>query len=239
MLRRIIFLCFLLLPLSLTARPIVVELYTSEGCAACPPAEALMGELVGRKDVLPLTFHVTYWDHLGWKDGFGLEQSDKRQKIYNTHYGIDSYFTPQAVVDGLATCIGSQRKAMGKIMTKAYAQMDDIPVQIRIDKEKNEITVKVSGLDDNVDVRNMPMYLDVWLVTFAKGYRTNIEGGENVGKDVPSYNIVRRLVLLGKWNQRTNFYRFPLDRFDEDALAILVQGEEGGRIMGVGTYYQR
>lgn len=239
MLHRIIFLCLLLLPLGLQARPIVVELYTSQGCSSCPPADALMGELVGRQDILPLSFHVTYWDHLGWKDGFGLEQSEKRQKVYNTRFQIDSYFTPQAVVDGLATCIGSQRKAMGKIFTKAGAQMDDIPVQIRIDKEKNDITIKVFGLDDGVDVTQMPSYLDVWLVTFAKGYRTQIEGGENVGKDVPSYNIVRRLMLLGKWNQRTNFYHLPLDNFMEDAMAVLVQGEEGGRIMGVGTYYQR
>ena len=94
-------------------------------------------------------------------------------------------------------------------------------------------------MDDGVDVTRMPLYLDVWFVAFNKGSHTLINGGENVGKDVPSYNIVRRFVLLGKWNQRSTFFHFPLDNIVEDAIAILVQEEEGGRILGAQTYYQR
>lgn len=239
MLHRILIFGLLLLPLSLQARPVVVELYTSQGCSSCPPADAFMGELTSRPEVLPLSFHVDYWDYLGFKDGFAIAQATRRQKVYNTRFQIDSLFTPQAVVDGLATAIGSHRKAVGKIIAKATETQADIPVEIRINKEKNEIAVRVVGLDNGVDVSRLPSYLDVWLVTFQKGYRTPVDAGENVGKDLPSYNIVRRLVLLGKWNQRTNFYHLPLDNFTEDALAILVQEETGGRIMGVGTYYQR
>ena len=239
MLHRAIIICFLLLPTFASARPIVVELYTSQGCSSCPPADALLGQMVGREDLLPLSFHVDYWDHLGFKDEFAIPQSQRRQKVYNVHFEIDSLFTPQVVVDGLATAIGTHKNAINKIITQANASLDDIPIEFRLDKENNEMTIKVAGVDDGVDVERFPNYLDVWLVTFVKGFSTPIDGGENVGKDVPSYNIVRRLVLLGKWNQRTNFYKFPLDNFAEDAMAILVQQEEGGRIYGSNVFYQR
>jgi len=94
-------------------------------------------------------------------------------------------------------------------------------------------------VDNGVNVDRFPNYLDVGLVTFQKGFSTPVDGGENVGKDLQNYNIVRRLALLGKWNQRTNFYKFPLDNFAEDGMAILVQQEEGGRIFGSGVFYQR
>ena len=239
MLRRTLLFFTLFLPLTLAARPVVVELFTSQGCSSCPPADAMLGEMIGKPDLLPLSFHVTYWDYLGWKDEFALAQSDRRQKRYNTKLEIDSLFTPQVVVDGLATAIGTHRNAITKIITKANENLPDIPVNISVDKEKEEVLIKVSGVDDGVQVDRLPIYLDVWVVTFQKGFRTPISGGENVGKDVASYNIVRKLILLGKWNQRTSFFRFPLNNFVEDAMAILVQEEEGGRIMGVGTYYQR
>lgn len=239
MLQRAIILSFLLIPAFVSARPIVVELYTSQGCASCPPADALLGQMVGRQDLLPLSFHVDYWDHLGYKDEFAIPQSQRRQKVYNVRFEIDSLFTPQVVVDGLATAIGSHKNAIEKIISSANASLDEIPIEVHLDKEKNEMTIKVSGVDDGVDVERFPNYLDVWLVTFVKGFSTPVDAGENVGKDLPSYNIVRRLVLLGKWNQRTNFYTFPLDNFAEDAMAILVQQEEGGRIFGSNVFYQR
>ena len=239
MLRCAIILCFLLLPPLATARPIVVELYTSQGCSSCPPADALLGQMVGRQELLPLSFHVDYWDHLGFKDPFAIPQSQRRQKVYNVRFEIDSLFTPQVVVDGLATAVGSHKNAIEKIIRSANASLDDIPIEFRMDKENNEMTIKVSGVDNGVNVDLFPNYLDVWLVTFQKGFSTPVDGGENVGKDLPSYNIVRRLVLLGKWNQRTNFYKFPLDNFAEDGMAILVQQEEGGRILGSGVFYQR
>lgn len=239
MLRLALILAFLLIPPALAARPIVVELYTSQGCSSCPGADALMGELVGRQDMLPLSFHVTYWDYLGWKDEFAIEQSERRQKAYNTRFEIDKLFTPQAVVDGLATAIGTHRNAIGKIFYKAQEHHDDIPIRVTVDKEKNEVTIKVNGVDDGVEVGHLPAYLDVWLALFDKGFRTQIHGGENVGKEVPTYNVVRKFFHLGKWNQRSSFYRIPLDSFTEDGLAVLVQEEEGGRIMGATAYYQR
>lgn len=236
---RIVAVLLLLLASPLQARPFVVEFFTSQGCAACPPADAIVGEFVNRPDLLPLAYHVDYWDYMGYKDPFALAQSERRQKQYNMRFGIDSLFTPQVVVDGLATAIGSHRKAIDKILRRAMEDKPDIPISMTRDPEKNEMIVKVSGLDDGLAVGGFPNHADIWMVTFLKGYRTPVDGGENVGKDLANFNIVRQLVLLGKWSQRTEFHRIPLDNFTEDALTILVQEEDGGRILGATVFYQR
>lgn len=100
-------------------RPIVVELFTSQGCSSCPPADALLNELSkGRRDVLPLAFHVTYWDNLGWKDSFSLQAATQRQGRYGQRFGDGSY-TPEIVVDGAAGMVGSRRGDVGSAIEKA------------------------------------------------------------------------------------------------------------------------
>lgn len=90
-------------------RPAVVELFTSEGCNSCPPAEAYIGELTGRSDVLALSFHVDYWDDLGWRDRFGLGQSVERQRSYARSLRLSSVYTPEVVIDGRGDYVGSNR----------------------------------------------------------------------------------------------------------------------------------
>src|SRR6201996_7046744 len=119
-----------LIPLGLTAslapavagapeRPVVVELYTSQGCSSCPPANAYLNELSkGRRDVLPLAFHVTYWDRLGWKDPYSLQAATDRQDQYGHRFGDGSY-TPEIVVDGATGLVGSQRREVGSAIEKA------------------------------------------------------------------------------------------------------------------------
>src|SRR5664279_3359632 len=100
-------------------RPVVVELYTSQGCSSCPPANAYLNELSkDRRDVLPLAFHVTYWDRLGWKDPFSLPAATQRQAIYGSRFGDGSY-TPEIVVDGAASMVGSNRGDVGAAIDKA------------------------------------------------------------------------------------------------------------------------
>src|SRR6202051_3057339 len=95
-------------------RPAVLELYTSEGCSSCPPAEAHVGELAQRPDVLALAFHVDYWDDLGWRDRFGLPESVQRQRIYARSLGLSSVYTPQSIIDGRADIVGSDAPAIDK-----------------------------------------------------------------------------------------------------------------------------
>lgn len=251
--RNLLALVLLLLPLNLAAqtleeekiaplvkmRPIVVELYTSQGCTSCPPADAFAGELANRADVLPLSFHVDYWDYIGWKDPFAIPEASKRQKKYNTVLGIGSYFTPQMVIDGVTPTVGSHKNAVNKSIEKLKFNAPSIPMTVSVDKERGELVLKVAGVEDGVQVETLPDYLDVWMVTYNRGYTTPVDAGENVGKEIPTYNVVRRLSLLGKWNQRSNFYRIKLEGFREDAVAFILQQEEQGRIMGVVTFANR
>src|SRR5579863_5629157 len=100
-------------------RPVVVELFTSQGCSSCPPANAYLNEMSrGRRDVLALAFHVTYWDRLGWKDPFSLESATQRQDVYGHRFGDGSY-TPEIVVDGAASMVGSARGEVGRAIENA------------------------------------------------------------------------------------------------------------------------
>src|SRR6202041_1548073 len=108
-------------PVAATAaeRPVVVELFTSQGCSSCPPANAYLNELSrDRRDILPLAFHVTYWDRLGWKDPFSLEAATQRQDRYGHRFGDVSY-TPEMVVDGAAGMVGSARGDVSSAIEKA------------------------------------------------------------------------------------------------------------------------
>src|ERR1700685_3532575 len=103
-------------------RPVVVELFTSQGCSSCPPANAYLNEMVKqRRDVLALAFHVTYWDRLGWKDPFSIEAAPDRQSVYGRRFGDGSY-TPEMVVDGAASAVGSDRAQVGSAIENAKRQ---------------------------------------------------------------------------------------------------------------------
>jgi hypothetical protein len=101
------------------SRPVVVELFTSQGCSSCPPADALLNELAGRKDVLALGFHVDYWDRLGWKDPLSTTGATMRQHDYAAEFGRNEVYTPQMVIDGKRQAVGSNRAAVLQAITEA------------------------------------------------------------------------------------------------------------------------
>jgi len=114
---------------SATSRPAVVELFTSQGCSSCPPADAYIGELAQRGDVLALTYHVQYWDDLGWRDRFGLSAATLRQQNYATFLHLHSVYTPQVVIDGRADFVGSDRKSIGGALASPRS---GVPVTIAV-----------------------------------------------------------------------------------------------------------
>src|SRR5271168_282393 len=119
-------------------RPAVVELFTSEGCNSCPPAEAYVGELAGRSDVLALSFHVDYWDDLGWRDRYGLSQSVERQRTYARSLRLSGVYTPQVVLDGRADYVGSNRSAIDRALK---SNRDGVPVSLSV--TDGEATVRL------------------------------------------------------------------------------------------------
>src|ERR1700761_2389746 len=129
---------------SATERPVVVELFTSQGCSSCPPANAFLNEMSkGRSDLLPLAFHVTYWDRLGWKDPFSIEEATSRQGQYGHRFGDGSY-TPEMVVDGTVGLVGSDREQVNAAIEKAKRSQSKI-ADLRISKAHDAISIRIGA----------------------------------------------------------------------------------------------
>lgn len=201
--------------------PVVVELFTSQGCYSCPPADALLGELAERDDVLPLSFHVTYWDRLGWPDTFGLEAATSRQGTYAEGLGLRGMYTPQMVVGGRIDVVGSQRGRVLKAIDLLGQNQDPGP-QISI--EAGELRL---GAGDQGPA-------DIWLVAFDDAHDVEIGRGENAGKTLRYHRVVRELIELGHWSGEALALPIPIERLaadQRDGAAILVQRRSDGAIL--------
>ncbi|KQP50175.1 DUF1223 domain-containing protein [Methylobacterium sp. Leaf106] len=200
------------------ARPVVVELFTSQGCSSCPPAEALLGELAGRDDLLALGFHVTYWDDLGWKDTESFEGATERQATYAGHLG-EGNFTPQLVIDGRRSVVGSRRTEATSAVAAARAEMG-AETKIAIVRRTGRIAVTVGAGKGSAKV---------FLVGFDRSLRTPVARGENSGRTLVQANVVRSLRTLGTWSGEPLEFSEALPA-GQDAAVIVQQSD--GRILG-------
>lgn len=174
------------------ARPVVVELFTSEGCSSCPPADAVLSDLArSRPDVLPLAFHITYWDRLGWPDPFSLRAATERQRDYALTLGLDSIYTPQMVIDGKLDVVGSDREAVDAALRRA-ATAPAQPVPLRLARAGGEVSVEVG--DGGARQGR------VVLIGYDPQHRTRVAHGENAGRTLTESNIVRGIVRVGDWH---------------------------------------
>jgi hypothetical protein len=208
-----------------TTRPVVVELFTSQGCSSCPPADALLGELAARPGVLALAFHVQYWDSLGWRDPFGLAESAARQSRYATLLSRSGSFTPQAIVDGAQSEVGSNRPALTAALTASAGPAPAVPVQASV--EDGNVVVKLAA-------QNGERGADVVAVSYLAKAVTRVARGENGGRALTEFNIVRSIHTLGSWHGEAAVYKVPLASLPADAtaLALLVQHANQGSILG-------
>jgi len=202
--------------------PAVVELYTSQGCSSCPPADALLGELSQMPNVLALAFHVDYWDSIGWRDHFALPTAVRRQQQYVETLGLSSAFTPQVVVDGRSSFVGSDKR---RILAAIAEPLNTIPISVEV--ARGVLTVSVPERQDRERY-------DVNLIAYLPQADTNVERGENSGRTLREFNIVRQFRSLGVWNGRESVFRAPVDSFPADAtrVAVLLQRDQQGPIVG-------
>jgi hypothetical protein len=207
------------------ARPAVVELFTSEGCSSCPPAELYTAELAQRGDVLALTYHVDYWDDLGWRDHFSLPQATQRQRAYAAALNRSGVFTPQMVIDGSRSFVGSDRKAIGKEL----ATPREGP---RIAVALHEGTVSIG-----VGPSSGASTGEVLLVAYRRSATTSIGRGENAGRTINEVNIVRSIRSLGRWEGRPADYIVRTDSLPVDAtdVAVLLQSAGPSSIVSAAT----
>ena len=196
----------------------VVELFTSQGCSSCPPADAVLGKLAQRTGVLALGYHVDYWDSLGWKDTLGSQAHTIRQRSYAASRGDGQVYTPQAVVDGKGLTIGSNGRSIDAMM--------DAPLPV---------DVKVTG--KTVAVGEGTGSGSIWRVDITKHATVPIGRGENSGSTVTYVNAVRGMTLLGAWTGHAASY--PLGgcgatRGADDCAVILQagSGRKPGPILG-------
>ncbi|MEQ5795312.1 DUF1223 domain-containing protein [Paracoccus sp. NFXS7] len=172
--------------------PVVVELFTSQGCSSCPPADAMLTMLAGQHDVLPLSFHVDYWDYLGWADSFARPEFTERQSAYAHAVGERSVYTPQMIVDGQDTAVApGPAQLMGLIDAHRFA-----PAEVTIQRERTDAgeTIELQPLSD------LGGKVDVLLVRYAPERPVDMTAGENRGKTVIYTNVVLGMQHLTRWN---------------------------------------
>ena len=200
----------------------VVELFTSQGCSSCPPADKILGELAKDPSVIALSLPIDYWDYLGWKDTLADSRFSARQKAYSHMRGDRDVYTPQVVVNGAAHVIGSDRARIeGAIKdTGKTDKVMSLPVTMSLSGK--QLTVSVAAARD----ANTPMRGEIWLCSISKAVPIAIGRGENSGREVIYHNVVRNLLKVGDWNGSPGSWTVPLDsvmRDGIDAAAVLVQ----------------
>jgi hypothetical protein len=200
-------------------RPVVVELFTSQGCSSCPPANAFLNEMSkGRADVLPLAFHVTYWDRLGWKDPFSFEAATARQDRYGHRFGDGSY-TPEIVVDGSVGLVGSYRSEVNASIEQAKRDRHSA-TDINVGRVGEKVAIRIgSGTGTG----------KVLLIGFDHEHTTKIGRGENGGRTLTESNVVRSLRTVGDWSGEPLQIDEP---FPEGQDVAVVLESSDGRIVG-------
>ncbi|GJM03613.1 MAG: hypothetical protein DHS20C08_21140 [Rhodomicrobium sp.] len=173
----------------------VVELFTSQGCSSCPPADALLESYVNRQDVVALSYSVDYWDYLGWRDTFGSAANSERQRAYAKRRGDRAVYTPQAVVNGLAHANGAQKIAISKKIKQTQADLKQLPVQLSYSKDGDTLVVTA-----NSPVERWAEPPVLWLVHVKDVGRVQVKRGENLGKTLEYHNVVLGVEKIATMN---------------------------------------
>ena len=206
-------------------RPVVVELFTSQACSDCPPADALLKRVQAEDpDVLVLDLHVTYWDGVPWKDPFSLQSATDRQNYYAALGDSSEVYTPEAVVDGEKQFVGSDSDTMAAAIEHARMKIAaGRAVPVAVNAHGNDLSVHVGPAGDAGTV---------WLFGFDPSHTTNVLGGENGGATLSEVNVVRSISRLGVWTARPMI--FNVNPPAGEKFAVLVQKQDG-TILGAGS----
>ncbi|MDP1737241.1 MAG: DUF1223 domain-containing protein [Caulobacter sp.] len=217
----------LLSPTAAPARvrpPVVVELFTAQGCSSCLKANTLVSELAERPDVLALTFGVDYWDYLGWPDTYARPEFTERQRAYARKLALREVYTPQVVVDGQAQASGVRGDRVEALVTAALRTPTNPPDMLFMGTRR-------------VAVGSGPVPrggAEVWLIRYdPREQEVTPKRGDNRGQTLVQRNVVREVVRLGGWRGKPTAYRIPATEIEGLSTAILVQAAKGGRIIAV------
>jgi hypothetical protein len=213
-----------------TSANVVLELFTSQGCSSCPPADALLASYVKRDDVIALSVAVDYWDRLGWKDTFASREHTNRQRDYARARGDGQVYTPQVVINGKFHVVGSSRSAIDGAIAMAKTAPRESQVPLRVHFEHNALIVQVGGAPAGAAISTARLLLAV----VQDAGTVSIRRGENANRIVTYYNIVRGLKTIGAWAGTPSTLRVSKSEFSvagTQSLVVLLQNGIGGPIM--------
>jgi len=209
-------------PVSAQDRPVVVELFTSQGCSSCPAADKILAELAQRDDVIALALHVDYWDYIGWKDRFGDPDHAARQRAYAIASGRKSVYTPEMIVNGLTDVVGAKPMAV----SKAISEHKNGPAMVKLDLARNGDTLEI----DASVLAGAKGPFTVHMLRYTPEATTEIKRGENAGKTFEYHNIAQNWTVLGEWDAKA-----PLDMSTplpgDLPVVIIVQQSVAGPIV--------
>jgi len=244
-----------------TLRPVVVELFTSQGCSSCPPADALLGKLATRKDLIAMSLPITYWDMLGWKDTLASEDNTRRQKAYAATMGRGGVYTPQIIVEGTADVVGSQSDAVLSAIAEAERRLEqdaDAAPGLRsvlVKASESEIVQRggrISAQSKARELSNVGIALSwtahhvhiviapagknapeatIWAFRLRPSITVAIGAGENAGRTMTYRNVVSEIRNLGHWKGKPVSLDLPRAPDQEGVVVVLQQGGYG-RVIG-------
>ncbi len=207
----------------------VLELFTSQGCSSCPPADALLRKLAKRENVIAISFPVSYWDHLGWKDTLAKAEFNERQYAYAKMRGDREIYTPQLIVDGLTHVVGSSRDAVESAMNYAGERLENVRVPLSLEVEPGNAKISAGSATAGEGARSGKL----WLVCFERSVEVAIGDGENSGRRISYTNVARELIPAGEWNGEIAQYTVIIPRGGSfDGVAVLLQDRESAAVIG-------
>ena len=212
-------------------RPVIVELFTSQGCSSCPPADAFLEELKSRPAVVALSYHVDYWDYLGWRDTLGSSEFSQRQYDYAHSRGDMNVYTPQTIIDGDSHFVGSQRSKVSAGIADARSSTAVQWVDIAMSDNNTDVMINIAAGAATKEAT-------LWLMAFTPEVSVEIKKGENAGSTIAYHNVVRKMVPAGMWHGDAAKIVLPKSSvIPEDCkgwVALLQEGKVG-RVIGAAT----
>jgi len=204
----------------------VIELFTSQGCSSCPPADKILGELAKDPSVIALSMPIDYWDYLGWKDTLADSRFTARQKAYSQVRGDREVYTPQVVVNGSLHVVGSDRSGIENAISLTTKSDGVMSLPITMTQAGKQINISVPASANAAAA----MHGEVWICSITKAVPISIGRGENGGRQVTYHNVVRNLLKVGDWNGTPGNWSVPLENISREGVdAAVVYVQDGNR----------
>ena len=204
----------------------VVELFTSQGCSSCPPADRILGDLAKDPSVIALSLPIDYWYYLGWKDTLADSRFSARQKAYSRSRGDREVYTPQAIVNGSAHVIGSDLSSIESAIGTTAKEDGVMSVPVTMSQAGKLLTVSIAASARN----SAATHGEVWICSISKEVPILISRGENSGREITYYNVVRNLMKVGDWNGGSGSWTVPIESVvREGADGAVVYLQDGSR----------